>query len=244
MDVEQLQQKDQQILLLLEEKEMIFRDMTECSSPMPEDGSPTHSSRILFRSNTEEALKGGPLMKSAINEGNRFPASVSSLIPPGPPFSFISVACLLLVHQILLNVLNILKENIQRSSQLAKVEILQGLVSGSLGGTLGQAVSSPVEQEGVVGPVSLPRRAETFGGFDSHQMNASKGSEKEEGDDGQDLRRTESDSGLKKGGNGNLVFMLKRNSEQVIQSVVHLHELLSTLQGVGLQKERHNAAPT
>nr|XP_031296378.1 A-kinase anchor protein 13 isoform X7 [Camelus dromedarius] len=184
---EQLQQKDQQILLLLEEKEMIFRDMTECSSPMPEDGSPTHSSRILFRSNTEEALKGGPLMKSAINE----------------------------------------------------VEILQGLVSGSLGGTLGQAVSSPVEQEGVVGPVSLPRRAETFGGFDSHQMNASKGSEKEEGDDGQDLRRTESDSGLKKGGNGNLVFMLKRNSEQVIQSVVHLHELLSTLQGVVLQQDSY-----
>lgn len=55
------------------------------------------------------------------------------------------------------------------------VEILQGLVSGSLGGTLGPAVSSPVEQEGIVGPVSLPRRAETFGGFDSHQMNASKG---------------------------------------------------------------------
>uniref|UniRef100_A0A8C0L3S3 A-kinase anchoring protein 13 n=1 Tax=Canis lupus dingo TaxID=286419 RepID=A0A8C0L3S3_CANLU len=144
---EQLQQKDQQILLLLEEKEMIFRDMTECSTPLPEDCSPTHSSRILFRSNTEEALKGGPLMKSAINE----------------------------------------------------VEILQGLVSGSLGGTLGPAVSSPVEQEGIVGPVSLPRRAETFGGFDSHQMNASKGGEKEEGEDGQDLRRTESDSGLKKG---------------------------------------------
>lgn len=55
------------------------------------------------------------------------------------------------------------------------VEILQGLVSGSLGGTLGQAVSSPAEPEGPVGPVSLPRRAETFGGFDSHQMNASKG---------------------------------------------------------------------
>lgn len=67
---EQLQQKDQQILLLLEEKEMIFRDMTECSTPLLEDCSPTHSSRILFRSNTEEALKGGPLMKSAINEGN------------------------------------------------------------------------------------------------------------------------------------------------------------------------------
>lgn len=55
------------------------------------------------------------------------------------------------------------------------VEILQSLVSGSLGGTLGQTVSSPTEQEGMVGPVSLPRRAETFGGFDSHQMNASKG---------------------------------------------------------------------
>nr|XP_014698020.2 A-kinase anchor protein 13 isoform X11 [Equus asinus] len=184
---EQLQQKDQQILLLLEEKEMIFRDMTECSTPLPDDCSPTHSSRTLFRSNTEEALKGGPLMKSAINE----------------------------------------------------VEILQGLVSGSLGGTLGQAVSSPVEQEGTVGPVSLPRRAETFGGFDSHQMNASKGGEKEEGDDGQDLRRTESDSGLKKGGNANLVFMLKRNNEQVVQSVVHLHELLSSLQGVVLQQDSY-----
>ncbi|XP_060257987.1 A-kinase anchor protein 13 isoform X9 [Ovis aries] len=184
---EQLQQKDQQILLLLEEKEMIFRDMTECSTLLPEDCSPTHSCRTLFRSNTEEALKGGPLMKSAINE----------------------------------------------------VEILQGLVSGSLRGSLGQVVSSPAEQEGVVGPVSLPRRAETFGGFDSHQMNASKGGEKEEGDDGQDLRRTESDSGLKKGGNANLVFMHKRNSEQVIQSVVHLHELLSALQGVVLQQDSY-----
>ncbi|XP_044789291.2 A-kinase anchor protein 13 isoform X7 [Bubalus bubalis] len=184
---EQLQQKDQQILLLLEEKETIFRDMTECSTLLPEDCSPTHSCRTLFRSNTEEALKGGPLMKSAINE----------------------------------------------------VEILQGLVSGSLRGSLGQVVSSPAEQEGMVGPVSLPRRAETFGGFDSHQMNVSKGGEKEEGDDGQDLRRTESDSGLKKGGNANLVFMHKRNSEQVIQSVVHLHELLSTLQGVVLQQDSY-----
>ncbi|XP_047396410.1 A-kinase anchor protein 13 isoform X3 [Sciurus carolinensis] len=184
---EQLQQKDQQILLLLEEKEMIFRDMTECSTPLPEDCSPTQSPRTLFRSNTEEALKGGPLMKSAINE----------------------------------------------------VEILQSLVSGSLGGALGQTISSPVEQEGMAGPVCLPRRAETFGGFDSHQMSTSKGGEKEEGDDGQDLRRTESDSGLKKGGNANLVFMLKRNSEQVVQSIVHLHELLSTLQGVVLQQDTY-----
>ncbi|XP_053437708.1 A-kinase anchor protein 13 isoform X3 [Nycticebus coucang] len=184
---EQLQQKDHQILLLLEEKEMIFRDMAECSTPLPEDYSPTQSPRILFRSNTEEALKGGPLMKSAINE----------------------------------------------------VEILQSLVSGSLGGTLGQAISSPIELENMVGPICLPRRAETFGGFDSHQMNASKGSEKEEGDDGQDLRRTESDGGLKKGGNANLMFMLKRNNEQLVQSIVHLHELLSTLQGVVLQQDSH-----
>ncbi|XP_012867514.1 PREDICTED: A-kinase anchor protein 13 isoform X2 [Dipodomys ordii] len=182
---EQLQQKDQQILLLLEEKEMIFRDMSECSTPLPEACSPTHSPRALFRANTEEAPKGGPLMKSAISE----------------------------------------------------VEILQGLVSGSLGGTLGQAASSPAEQEATVGPISLPRRAETFGGFDSHQMNASKGGEKED-DDGQDLRRAESDSGLKKGGNANLVFMLKRNSE-VVQSIVHLHELLSTLQGVVLQQDSY-----
>lgn len=55
------------------------------------------------------------------------------------------------------------------------VEILQSLVSGSLGSTLGQSISSSVEQEVMAGPISLPRRAETFGGFDCHQMNASKG---------------------------------------------------------------------
>ncbi|XP_062060904.1 A-kinase anchor protein 13 isoform X2 [Lepus europaeus] len=184
---EQLRQKDQQILLLLEEKEAIFRDLAECSAPLPEDCSPAHSPRALFRSSTQEALKGGPLMRSAMSE----------------------------------------------------VEVLQGLVSGSLGGPLGQTASSPVGQEGSMGPVSLPRRAETFGGFDSHQMNASKGGEKEEGDDGQDLRRTESDSGLKKGGNAALVFTLKRNTEQVVQSVVHLHELLSALQGVVLQQDSY-----
>ncbi|XP_045152429.1 A-kinase anchor protein 13 isoform X3 [Echinops telfairi] len=183
---EQLQQKDQQILHLLEEKELIFRDMTECSTPLPEDCSPAHSPRVLFRSSTEEALKGGPLMRSAINE----------------------------------------------------VEILQGLVSGSLGGALGPAAGSPAEQDCTVGPVSLPRRAETFGGFDSHQMNSAKGGEKEEGDDGQDLRRTESDSGLKKGANANLGFLLKGNSE-VIQSIVNLHQLLSTLQGVVLQQDSY-----
>lgn len=47
------------------------------------------------------------------------------------------------------------------------VETLQGLVNGNLGGAV---------QDGMIatGPVSLPRRAETFGGFDSHQMNISK----------------------------------------------------------------------
>uniref|UniRef100_A0A8C3TAR7 A-kinase anchoring protein 13 n=1 Tax=Chelydra serpentina TaxID=8475 RepID=A0A8C3TAR7_CHESE len=154
---EQLQQKDQQILVLLEEKEKIFRDMTDCS--MQEDGA---VSRVLFRSNTEEAHKGETIMKSAINE----------------------------------------------------VEYLQSLISRSLGSALGAADLLPdSEQEGGVGPISLPRRAETFGGFDSHQMNASKCGEKDEGDDAQDLRRTESDSILKKGGNANLMFVLKRNNE-------------------------------
>ncbi|XP_028638605.1 A-kinase anchor protein 13-like [Grammomys surdaster] len=141
---------------------MIFRDMTECSTPLPEDCSPVHSPRVLFRSNTEEALKGGPLMKSAISE----------------------------------------------------VEILQGSVSGSLGGTLGQSISSPVEQEVMAGPISLPRRAETFGGFDCHQMNASKEVRKKRVMSAKTLgEQSQSDSGLKKGGNANLVFMLKRNSE-------------------------------
>ncbi|XP_038274895.1 A-kinase anchor protein 13 isoform X3 [Dermochelys coriacea] len=180
---EQLQQKDQQILVLLEEKEKIFRDMTDCS--MPEDGS---VSRVLFRSNTEEAHKGETIMKSAINE----------------------------------------------------VEYLQSLISRSLGSALGAADLLPnSEQEGGVGPISLPRRAETFGGFDSHQMNASKCGEKDEGDDAQDLRRTESDSILKKGGNANLMFVLKRNNEHVLQSITCLHKLLSTLQAVVLQQDTY-----
>uniref|UniRef100_A0A670K4R2 A-kinase anchoring protein 13 n=1 Tax=Podarcis muralis TaxID=64176 RepID=A0A670K4R2_PODMU len=133
---EQLHQKDQQIITLLEEKEKIFRDMTDCSGHEDSSGA-----RTLFRANTEEAPKGESVMKSVINE----------------------------------------------------VELLQGLVSRSLGSALGQQMSSlTLEQEGV-GPISLPRRAETFGGFDSHQMNVCKGVEKVEGDDVQDLRRTESD---------------------------------------------------
>ncbi|KAJ7396871.1 A-kinase anchoring protein 13 [Pitangus sulphuratus] len=157
---EQLQQKDKQILLLLEEKTKIFRDMADSSVQEEMPGS-----RLLFRANTEEAPKGEAIMKTAINE----------------------------------------------------VELLQDLVNRSLGTALGQQVTSTaMEQEGGVGPISLPRRAETFGGFDSHQMNASKGGAKDEGDEAQDLRRTESDSILKKGGNANLMFMLKRNNEGVV----------------------------
>ncbi|NXI34382.1 AKP13 protein, partial [Galbula dea] len=180
---EQLQQKDKQILLLLEEKAKIFRDMADSSAQEDMPGS-----RLLFRANTEEAPKGEAIMKTAINE----------------------------------------------------VELLQDLVNRSLGSALGQQVSSTaMEQEGGVGPISLPRRAETFGGFDSHQMNASKCGAKDEGDDAQDLRRTESDSILKKGGNASLMFMLKRNNEQVLQTITRLHKLLSALQGVVLQQDTY-----
>ncbi|NWH89546.1 AKP13 protein, partial [Aegithalos caudatus] len=180
---EQLQQKDKQILLLLEEKTKIFQDMADTSVPEEMPGS-----RLLFRANTEEAPKGEEIMKTAISE----------------------------------------------------VELLQDLVNRSLGSALGQQVSSTaMDQEGGVGPISLPRRAETFGGFDSHQMNASKGGAKDEGDDAQDLRRTESDSILKKGGNANLMFMLKRNNEQVLQTITSLHKLLSALQGVVLQQDTY-----
>ncbi|XP_051985781.1 A-kinase anchor protein 13-like isoform X2 [Xyrauchen texanus] len=111
---------------------------------------------------------------------------------------------------------------------LKEVEMLQALVNGSLGGAVGQQVAC------AQGTVCLPRRAETFGGFDSYQMNISKHGEK---DEVEDLRRTESDSVLKKGGNANLLLLLKRNSEQVLSSVTHLHDLLSSLQAVVLQQD-------
>ncbi|XP_066505455.1 A-kinase anchor protein 13 isoform X3 [Hoplias malabaricus] len=120
---------------------------------------------------------------------------------------------------------------------LTEVEKLQELVNSSVCGAMGQQVC--VGSEGVcAGSVSLPRRAETFGGFDSHQMNSSKGrdGEREEADESADLRRTESDSVLKKGGNANLLLLLKRNSE-VLQSVTRLHDLLNTLQAVVVQQD-------
>ncbi|XP_050970397.1 A-kinase anchor protein 13 isoform X4 [Labeo rohita] len=114
---------------------------------------------------------------------------------------------------------------------LKEVEMLQALVNSSLGGAVGQQVACA---QGNVGPVCLPRRAETFGGFDSHQMNICKHGDKEESED---LRRTESDSVLKKGGNANLLLLLKRNSEQILTSVTHLHDLLTSLQAVVLQQD-------
>ncbi|KAM3828420.1 A-kinase anchor protein 13 isoform 2-T3 [Vipera latastei] len=179
---EQLHQKDQQIITLLEEKEKIFRDMTDCSGHEEGQGA-----RMLFRANTDEAPKGESIMKTLISE----------------------------------------------------VEQLQGLVSRGLGNSFGQQVTSPASDQESVGPISLPRRAETFGGFDSHQMNVYKGGEKDEGEEVQDLRRTESDSVLKKGGTANLMFLLKRNNEQVLQSITHLHSLLGLLQAVVVQQDTY-----
>uniref|UniRef100_A0A3B3Z6C3 Uncharacterized protein n=1 Tax=Periophthalmus magnuspinnatus TaxID=409849 RepID=A0A3B3Z6C3_9GOBI len=77
---------------------------------------------------------------------------------------------------------------------LQEVETLQALVNGSLGGAM-----ASIQEGGGVGPVCLPRRAETFGGFDSHQMLNSKSGDKDESlETAGDLRRTESDSVLKK----------------------------------------------
>ncbi|TRY93900.1 hypothetical protein DNTS_013078 [Danionella cerebrum] len=116
---------------------------------------------------------------------------------------------------------------------LKEVETLQGLVNDGLGG---------VRQDGAcaAGPVTLPRRAETFGGFDSHQINISKSKadgDKEETEESAELRRTESDGVLKKTSNASPLLLLRRNSEQVLQSVVHLHDLLSTLQAVVVQQD-------
>ncbi|XP_032379099.1 LOW QUALITY PROTEIN: A-kinase anchor protein 13 [Etheostoma spectabile] len=115
---------------------------------------------------------------------------------------------------------------------LQEVETLQGLVNDSLGGAM-----ASIQEGGGAGPVCLPRRAETFGGFDSHQMHSSKSGDGAESEDAAgDLRRTESDSVLKKGGNANLLLLLKRNSE-VLHSVSNLHLLLSTLQAVVVQQD-------
>ncbi|XP_035813229.2 A-kinase anchor protein 13-like isoform X3 [Amphiprion ocellaris] len=120
------------------------------------------------------------------------------------------------------------------NNALREVETLHALVSCGVGGA---DCSFPVGVTGgSVGPVCLPRRAETFGGFDSHQMNSSKNGEKEEGDESADLRRTESDSLLKKGTTASLQMLLKR-SNAVLHSVTHLHDLLISLQAVVVKQD-------
>ncbi|TSL68181.1 A-kinase anchor protein 13 [Bagarius yarrelli] len=120
-------------------------------------------------------------------------------------------------------------ENIMKEA-IKEVEMLQTLVHSSLGGAVSQQGAT---DPGNMSAVLLPRRSETFGGFDSHQMNSSKSGDKEEVED---LRRTESDGVLKKGGNSNLLLTLKKNRE-VLSSVTHLHELLTTLQAVVVQQD-------
>ncbi|XP_032906493.1 A-kinase anchor protein 13 isoform X3 [Amblyraja radiata] len=178
---EKLQERDQQILLLLEEKLRLYKEMVESSGH--EEASQSLITRSLFRANSEEAPKGESLIKDAMKE----------------------------------------------------VEILQNLLSQSFGGALGQQAAGTPEQEGAMGHISLPRRAETFGGFDSHQMNAVKGGERDEVEDAQDLRRTESDSVLKKGLTANLLPI--RKNEHVLQKVLNLQQLLLGLQAVVVQQD-------
>ncbi|XP_073474519.1 A-kinase anchor protein 13 isoform X3 [Aquarana catesbeiana] len=120
-------------------------------------------------------------------------------------------------------------------SAIKEVETLEVLVNQYLWSSLVAQESGEIENG--VGPVSLPRRAETFGGFDSHQLSASKCGEKDEGEDAQDLRRTESDSVLKKGVSPSVV--VKRNGMQVLLSVSNLHKYLKSLQAVVVQQDTY-----
>ncbi|XP_069768128.1 A-kinase anchor protein 13 isoform X2 [Narcine bancroftii] len=178
---EKLQERDQQILLLLEEKLRLYREMMEATGH--EEASQNLITRSFFRMNSEDAPRGESLLKDAMKE----------------------------------------------------VETLQNLLSLSFGGTLGQQAAGITEQEGAMGHISLPRRAETFGGFDSHQMSAVKGGERDEVEDAQDLRRTESDSVLK-GLTANLLLPIRKN-EQVLQKVLNLQQLLLGLQAVVVQQD-------
>ncbi|KAI1904523.1 hypothetical protein AGOR_G00006520 [Albula goreensis] len=96
---------------------------------------------------------------------------------------------------------------------LREVEVLQTLLNSGLGGVAGQQVGGALESTGGMG-------ISKTGGRDSP-----------------DLLRKESDGTLKKGVNANLLQMLKRDSEQVLQSTCHLHELLNTLQAVVVQQD-------
>ncbi|KAK1804659.1 hypothetical protein P4O66_020653, partial [Electrophorus voltai] len=110
---------------------------------------------------------------------------------------------------------------------LKEVEVLQALVNSMLG---------TQQDSGVCVAPALPHRAETFAGFHSHQMNISKSKAVPYGeavDESADLRRTESDGGLKKvrGGSANLLLP-KRNREVVgsfiLKSLFSLSLIAST----------------
>ncbi|XP_078097395.1 A-kinase anchor protein 13-like isoform X2 [Mustelus asterias] len=179
---EKLQERDQQILSLLEEKLRLYKEIAETSGH--EEASQSLITRSFFRANSEDAPKGESLLKDAMKE----------------------------------------------------VETLHNILSLSFGGAIGQQTASTSEQEGIMGHISLPRRAETFGGFDSHQMSATKNGEKDEVEDGQDLRRTESDSVLKKGLTTNLLLPIRKN-EYVLQKVLTVQQLLLGLQAVVVQQD-------
>uniref|UniRef100_A0A672YC07 Si:dkey-172h23.2 n=1 Tax=Sphaeramia orbicularis TaxID=375764 RepID=A0A672YC07_9TELE len=89
---------------------------------------------------------------------------------------------------------------------LGVIFTLQALVNSSLGGAM-----ASVQEGGATGPVCLPRRAETFGGFDSHQMHSSKSKSADLNAYSFCLYKEIMRSGL--GGNANLLMMLRRNSE-------------------------------
>ncbi|MBN3310822.1 AKP13 protein, partial [Amia calva] len=118
---------------------------------------------------------------------------------------------------------------------LKEVEMLQMLVSGSLGGAIGQQVSSNLEVEVSVGPVSLPRRAETFGGFDSHQMNASKTGDSKNWEE-QEENQPSASCYFTLGGNANLLLLLKRNSE-VGDGCAAVSDAVGVLQAVVVRQD-------
>uniref|UniRef100_A0A3Q1CKD0 Uncharacterized protein n=1 Tax=Amphiprion ocellaris TaxID=80972 RepID=A0A3Q1CKD0_AMPOC len=100
---------------------------------------------------------------------------------------------------------------------LQEVETLQALVNGSLGGAM-----ASVQEGAGAGPVCLPRRAETFGGFDSHQMHSSKS-------------KSVKDCAIQSGGQA--VTVKHTEPPPVLHSVSNLHLLLSTLQAVVVQQD-------
>ncbi|CAB1338730.1 unnamed protein product, partial [Coregonus sp. 'balchen'] len=195
-----LQEKDQKY-----EKIAVFREMCEVGSPVTHPGTGTGTGPAEEQGQgPSRVTRTKVLFRAGRGAG-------SEDVPKGEP---------------------IIKDALQ------EVATLQALVNGSLGGAMGgQQVMSVPETGGggggggVVGPcpVCLPRRAETFGGFDSHQIHISKS--KTPPCHYQGLR-----SPIMSGGNANLLLFLKR-SREVLHSVSHLYDLLSSLQAVVVQQD-------